>query len=66
MYETSAGIDSELLDLSTVNVAMLRAVDPPTLETALQRVRARIAGAGSDVSDYNGSVWDGRPENRAV
>lgn len=57
MSETPAGIESELLDLSTVDVAMLRAVDSASLETAIERVRARIADAGSSISGYSGSVW---------
>jgi hypothetical protein len=58
MYETSAGIESELLDLSTVNVATLRAVELTRLDAAIQRVRARIADAGSSISGYSGSFWD--------
>lgn len=72
MYETSAGIESELLDLSTVNVATLRAVELTRLDAAIQRVRARIADAGGSISGFSGSFWHDAPapgtrhEDRAV
>ena len=46
MDETSAGIESELLDLSTKNVATLRSVELSGITEAMARVRERIADSG--------------------
>ncbi|MGW5666410.1 hypothetical protein [Micromonospora sp. NPDC003776] len=55
MEEGRAGIESELLDLSTVNVATLRSVDLAGMTAAISRVRERVADSGGSISGYNGS-----------
>jgi hypothetical protein len=55
MGTTSAGIETELLDLSTVDVAALRSIPASDLETAMARVRARIIDAEGSISGYSGS-----------
>ncbi|WP_320068909.1 hypothetical protein [Micromonospora sp. RTGN7] len=55
MEECLAGIESELLDLSTVNVATLRSVDPTSMTAAISWVRERVADSGASISGYNGS-----------
>jgi len=55
MDETSAGIESELPDLSTENVATLRTVALSGLTPAIERVRERITDADGNVSGYNPS-----------
>ncbi|MCO1597016.1 hypothetical protein M8C17_17820 [Micromonospora sp. RHAY321] len=55
MEEGLADIESELLDLSTVDVASLRSVDLTGMTAAISRVRAIIADTGGSISGYNGS-----------
>jgi RPA family protein len=62
MDETSAGIESELLDLSTKNVATLRSVELSGMTEAMTRVRLRIADSEGSISGYSGS-WTPRPDD---
>ncbi|MFV2109924.1 MULTISPECIES: hypothetical protein [unclassified Micromonospora] len=55
MDSTPAGIESEMLDLSTVDVATLRGVDDSDMTAAMVRVRQRIADAEGSISGYSGS-----------
>jgi len=55
MDSTPAGIESEMLDLSMVDVATLRSVDGSDMAAAMARVRNWIADPEGSVSDYNGS-----------
>ncbi|WBB68300.1 hypothetical protein [Micromonospora sp. WMMD812] len=55
MEEGLAGIESELLDLSTVNIATLRSADLTGITAAISRVRDRVADSGGSISGYNGS-----------
>ncbi|GIE29424.1 hypothetical protein Ait01nite_024690 [Actinoplanes italicus] len=55
MDTTSAGIETELLDLSTVDVAALRSLPASDFETATERVRARIIDGEGSISGYSGS-----------
>lgn len=55
MEEVLAGIESELPDLSTVNVTTLRSVDLAGMTAAISRVRERVADSGGSISGYNGS-----------
>ncbi|MEU4218959.1 hypothetical protein [Actinoplanes sp. NPDC026623] len=61
MDENSAGIESELLDLSTENVATLRSADLSGMTAAIERVRGRIADSGQSISGYNPS-FTGPPD----
>jgi hypothetical protein len=58
MEKSSAGIESELLDLSTVTVANLRSVELTGITAATARVRKRIADSAGSVSGYNPSFTD--------
>jgi hypothetical protein len=49
------GIESELLDLSRVTIAMLRSADSADLDAASARVAARIADSLGSISGYQGS-----------
>ncbi|WP_432838830.1 hypothetical protein [Dactylosporangium sp. CA-092794] len=62
MDAAPAGIESELPDLSTVNVTTLRSVALPALGDAMERVRRRILSAEDSVSGYNGNGAYGEPE----
>ncbi|WIM99319.1 hypothetical protein ACTOB_002969 [Actinoplanes oblitus] len=55
MEETSAAMESELLDLSAESVATLRSVELSGITAAIARVRERIADAESSISGYNPS-----------
>ena len=55
MEKSSAEIKAELLDLSTVDVAALRAVPAADLEVSLGRVGARITDTEGSISGYQGS-----------
>jgi len=55
MEPTSAGIESELLDLSTVDVANLRSVELTGMTAAIARVRERIADSAASISGFNPS-----------
>ncbi|MEV4497474.1 hypothetical protein AB0J84_17455 [Micromonospora arborensis] len=55
MEEGLAGIESELLDLSTVDIASLRSVDRTGMTAAISRVQERVADSGGSISGYNGS-----------
>ena len=55
MEENSAGIESELPDLSTENVATLRTVALSGLAAAIERVRERITDAEGSISGFNPS-----------
>jgi hypothetical protein len=55
MDETSAHIESELLDLSTVSMASLRSVKLAGITAAVDRVRERIADSAESVSGFNPS-----------
>jgi hypothetical protein len=55
MDENSAGIESELLDLSTETVATLRSADLSGMTAAVERVRNRIADSEQSISGYNPS-----------
>jgi hypothetical protein len=55
MDEISAEIESELLDLSTENVATLRSVELSDIAAAIARVRERIADSEASISGYNPS-----------
>jgi hypothetical protein len=61
MDHNSAGIESELLDLSTENVATLRSADLSGMTAAIERVRDRIADSGRSISGYNPSFTN-RPD----
>ncbi len=49
------GIESELLDLSSVTIATLREADLPGLDAATTYVGTRIADGQTSISGYNGS-----------
>jgi hypothetical protein len=55
MDSTPAGIESELLDLSTVDVGTLRSLEVTGMTDAMTRVRNRIADAEGSISGYSGS-----------
>jgi hypothetical protein len=55
MDAASAGIESELPDLSTVNVSNLRGVELTGLSGAMARVLGRIVDAEESISGYNGN-----------
>jgi hypothetical protein len=55
MDETSAGIESELLDLSTETVATLRSAELSGITAAIARVRERIGDSDTSISGYNPS-----------
>ncbi|GAB2567218.1 hypothetical protein Aab01nite_45160 [Paractinoplanes abujensis] len=63
MDENSAGIESELIDLSTENVATLRSAELSGIAAAITRVRERIGDSESSISGYNPSFTDqpGKP-----
>jgi FXSXX-COOH protein len=69
MDRSSAHIESELLDLSMVDVSTLRAVDSSGLAAAIDRVRTRLADSEGSISGYNGSFAtppaSGRPDDEA-
>jgi len=56
MDSTPAGIESEMLDLSTVDVSTLGMVDDVAMAAAMARVRNRLADLEGSISDYSGSV----------
>ncbi len=72
MDHTPAGIESELLDLSSFDVATLRSIDGAGITAAIDRVRAKIADSQGSISGYSGSFsGEMRPngsesEDRAV
>jgi hypothetical protein len=55
MDEISAEIESELLDLSTENLATLRSVEHSDIAPAIARVRERIGDSERSISGYNPS-----------
>jgi hypothetical protein len=55
MDEKSAGIESELLDLSAENVATLRSAEPSGITAAIARMRERLADSEGSISGYEGS-----------
>jgi hypothetical protein len=55
MDAAPAGIESELLDLSTINVSNLRGVELADLREAITRVQRRIVDAEQSISGYNGN-----------
>lgn len=56
MDERSAGIESELLDLSTVNVATLRLIEQTGITAAIERAWEKIANAEGSISGYSGTL----------
>ena len=59
MEDTSAGFESELLDLSTENVATLRSAEIVGIAAAMARVRERIADPEGSISGFNPSFTTG-------
>jgi hypothetical protein len=55
MDHAPAGIESELLDLSSFDVASLRSIDGAGIAAAIDRVRAKIADSEGSISGYSGS-----------
>ena len=52
------GIESELIDLSSVTIATLRGADMAGIDAATERVVDRIATGGKSLSGYSGSFSD--------
>jgi len=67
MDTTSAEIEAELLDLSTVDVVTLRSVPAADLEATMGRINARITDTEGSISGYSGSfsgrMRPGEPES---
>jgi hypothetical protein len=61
MEETSAGIESELPDLSAESVATLRSVELSGITLAVERVQERVADAEGSMGGYSPSFMP-RPE----
>ncbi|MBL7258260.1 hypothetical protein [Paractinoplanes lichenicola] len=66
MDVNSAGIESELIDLSTENVATLRSAELSGITAAIARVKERLADSESSINGYNPSFTrrpgEARPE----
>jgi hypothetical protein len=56
MDQNSPGIESELLDLSTIRVGTVRTAEVTGIAAAIVRVRDRIADSAESISGYNPST----------
>ncbi|MFY1650393.1 hypothetical protein ACN27J_05795 [Solwaraspora sp. WMMB762] len=53
MDSTPAGIESEMLDLSTVGISQLTSMNGSGITAAITRVRHRIADPDGNISGYS-------------